>query len=500
MKLKSMKFIKVVAGICFALVISGASVCMASADTVRIGLTKVCNNVAAVNIAESAINVSVGGRTIFYVDGGSGGYTVKPISSKFYYVDTKCPTYEEAAKEALAYTSAKTVIPVLKDATWGLYIQSDTAVENSTLTETWKNAVTFTNNGKIMFIVDGTDPARAMCGSGVITVGSVGYRDTVEFDVNEDKIMGVNVIEMNKYLYGVVPSEMSASWHAEALKAQAVAARTYAYANKGKHNLYDLCDSVCCQDYNGTKKENTASTDAVNATGDERIYYNNNLISAFYFSSSGGRTSNSENTWSEVISYLRGVDEVAEKEFKQWTRTYTYQDFTNICKSKGLDVGTVKSVNAEYDSDGLVSVLSFTGTNGTKSVYKDGIRSFFSASSEGSLPSRNFSLATDSAIPADVSVLGADGTSSIISFNSISAMDSTTSVTRLENTATAEGATDSTTIKPQSSTIPVGTVVINGKGYGHLVGMSQYGAKGMAEEGYTYTEILQHYYTGVTVK
>jgi stage II sporulation protein D len=79
-------------------------------------------------------------------------------------------------------------------------------------------------------------------------------------------------------------------------------------------------------------------------------------------------------------------------------------------------------------------------------------------------------------------------------------MDSTTSVTKLGNTATAEGASGSTTIKPQSSAIPVGTVVINGKGYGHLVGMSQYGAKGMAEEGYTYTEILQHYYTGVTVK
>jgi stage II sporulation protein D len=398
------------------------------------------------------------------------------------------------------YTTAKNVIPVLKDDGWGLYIQSDTAVEGAVLTDSGANAVTFTNGGKIMFIADGNSPARAMCGSGIITIGSTGYRDSIEFDVNGSNIMGVNVIDMNKYLYGVVPSEMSASWNEEALKAQAVAARTYAYSNKTKHGNYDLCDSVCCQDYNGTTKEQQSTTDAVNATGDEKIYYNNNLISAYYFSSSGGKTASSENTWSEVISYLRGVDEVAEKEYKQWTRTYTYQQFSEICKSKGLDVGTVTAVNAEYDNDGLVSALSFTGSGGTKSVYKDGIRSFFSASSDGSLPSRNFSLATGSAIPADVSVLGADGTTSTISFNSVSAMDATTSITTLDKTATVQSSTETTTIQPLAAAIPVGTVVINGKGYGHLVGMSQYGAKGMAEDGFTYQEILQHYYTGVTIK
>jgi stage II sporulation protein D len=352
----------------------------------------------------------------------------------------------------------------------------------------------------MLFIVDGTDAARVITGSGEITAAGTTYRDAIEFYVRDGNIMGINVIDMDKYLYGVVPSEMSASWHAEALKAQAVAARTYAYANKGKHGIYDLCDDVCCQDYNGTKKEMKQTNDAVDQTSGQRIYYNNALISAFYFSSSGGKTASSENTWSDVIPYLRGVDDTAEKEGRKWTREYTYQQLTDICAEKGLDVGTVKAVSVEYDSDGIVCTLNFSGTNGDKSIYKDSIRSFFSGTEEGSFPSRNFTLETGSAIPQDVAVLGADAVVDRITFNSVSVMDATGSVTKIENTADATGSTDKTKIQPKVSAVPSGSVIFNGRGYGHLVGMSQYGAKGMAEDGKTYVEILQHYYTNVEIK
>ena len=124
-------------------------------------------------------------------------------------------------------------------------------------------------------------------------------------------------------------------------------------------------------------------------------------------------------------------------------------------------IGNVIKVEAEYNKNGIVTGLTFRGSKGQKMLTKDEIRTAFSATSGGSLFSRNFTVAS-----------GAE----------------TTAAANSEN-ASAE-----------TTTGTAGVVTFTGKGNGHSVGMSQYGAKGMAEAGYTFEDILKFYYTGVEIK
>lgn len=491
--------IRLLAGAASALVLTAVCVSAVFAEDVRIGIKKYFDGVDSIAIADSTINVSIGSGQIYYVS-SNGGFSVRPISTQFFLTEKFYTTFEEAAEAATAYTDAKLAIPVLKEQGWALYIQSDKALENAARVDTGSQAVVFVSGGDMLFAVDGNTAARAVSGSGVLNMGSVKYRGAIEFNVQDKKLMGINVVDMEEYLYGVVPSEMSGSWNIEALKAQAIAARTYAAANKGKHGIYDLCDTVDCQDYNGTSKEMENATKAVKETAGQKMYYNNTLINAYYFSSSGGKTASSENTWSEAVPYLRGVDDPYDKEGMVWKRTYTYEQLSAICRGKGFNIGTVKSVALDFDTDGIASRLTFVGTDGTDYVSKDGIRSFFSAGEGGSLPSRNFKLDSGTAIPQDITVLGGDAEKSTITFNSVSVYDGSNTITKLNNSAVAAGDKEKAEIKPVESSVPQGSVVFDGRGFGHLVGMSQYGAKGMADEGKKYDEILKHYYTGIEIK
>lgn len=123
----------------------------------------------------------------------------------------------------------------------------------------------------------------------------------------------VNVLPVEQYLYGVVGKEMSPSWSEEALKAQAVAARTYAIAHKSRFSQrgFDLTDDTSSQVYAGINGESPSIIKAVNATKGEIITYQGRPIDAFFCSTAGGWTENSENVWGSHIPYLRGVSDAA---------------------------------------------------------------------------------------------------------------------------------------------------------------------------------------------
>jgi stage II sporulation protein D len=114
---------------------------------------------------------------------------------------------------------------------------------------------------------------------------------------------------MQEYLYGVVPREMSKTWPLEALKAQAVVARTFAITNQNKfmHLGFNMDNSVLSQVYGGYDWEGPISNQAVDETIGMLLYYNTTLASAYYHSNSGGYTANSENVWSSEVPYLRSV-------------------------------------------------------------------------------------------------------------------------------------------------------------------------------------------------
>lgn len=472
----------------------------AYADTIRVGLEKNFKSVASITVSDENMGVGIGDSIKYKV---SGTYTVKPVSGNYYHTEKYYNTYDEAYGHLSDYTGYNCIV-TLTDSGWTIYVRTDGKKLNLTSANTNAYCVGFASNGTYKFLVDGSNPARVNSGDGVINAGSNAYRDDIELYRSGGTLTGINVIDEEKYLYGVINSEMPSSWSKEAQKAQAVAARTYMKQNKGKHKIYDICDNTHCQDYNGTKKETEAGIAAVNETKGLCAYYNDKLITAVYFSSDGGATLDGAEGWGNETPYLVGKKDTYEKECKEWTREFSYAELTNICSAKGFNIGNVISVAAQYDENGLVTALTFKGSKGEKTVKNDTIRTVFSASNGGSLLSRNFivtSGATTVTNGQSVYIVSSKGNTKEIN-GSVSAQNGNGKKGELGKSYIVESNNGAKRIDAPTSTTTgkAGVVTLTGKGYGHNVGMSQYGAKGMAEAGYNFKEILSFYYTGIDIK
>ncbi len=337
--------------------------------------------------------------------------------------------------------------------------------------------------------------------SSLVQVEEKKYRGYFTFNRIEDELIVINYVYLEQYLYGVVPREMSASWPLEALKAQAVAARNYGLMNIGRHyeKGYDLCDSTHCQVYRGYDWENIRSNQAVDETVNKVVKYNGKLISTYYHSSSGGKTDNSENVWKYEVPYLRAVDD----EFSlgspndNWQLVLSKEELLEKLKVRDIDVGEVLSVEPlSYSESGRVLELAIKGTKGTHILEKDYCRVVLGGNS---LKSNIFDVKSD----GEVYVLRAGSknankmTLSEASFVTADGIESANRGT-VDREKTVVKVTNGESEKIVSL-IP-NVYVFEGKGWGHGLGMSQWGAKKMAEEGYSYVEILEFYYTGVKVE
>ena len=145
--------------------------------------------------------------------------------------------------------------------------------------------------------------------NGFVSVKGRWYRG--EFIIlNNNNLTIINDVPLEHYLLGVVPSEMSSKWSYEALKAQSIAARSYAVANLGKNGSkgYDLKDNTYDQAYGGASAETKNTNRAVAETKGIVATYNKKVISAFYCSSAGGQTKESGDVWTKDLPYIRSVD------------------------------------------------------------------------------------------------------------------------------------------------------------------------------------------------
>ena len=238
------------------------------------------------------------------------------------------------------------------------------------------------------------------------------------------------------------------------------------------------------------------------------------------------------------MAYLRAVPEINESA-PTWTRTFTQEELGSLLSAKGKNVGTVESITVSTGQYGRVQELKINGSLGSAVLEKEETRTFCSASSQGSLVSRMYAINTDeiytpnendtvnqennsnenSENTGSIFVTDANGTTQVDSENlyAVNYSGEGTSVSGTIYAVTANGeetintqnsAKSSTAVSTSSNKIyeggtvyPVdGKFVFYGRGNGHGVGMSQYGAKGMAEAGYNYKEILEYYYTGITVE
>ncbi|EPY10557.1 SpoIID/LytB domain-containing protein [Paenibacillus alvei] len=414
------------------------------------------------------------------------------------------------------------------------------------------------------------------------------YRGVMEVSLYKDKLALVNQVPLEEYLISVVGGEVYSSWPMDALKAQAVAARTFALYQGNKFEIANVVDTTLSQAYFGVEKEHPDIKRAVEETAGEVLMQNGKLIEAIFNSNAGGKTADPMEVWGGSYDYFQVVDspdDVAAAGSKSWYRVslpdgktgYVREDVvslsgqtatvlengTNVRPTPAIqtdvqpvgkvDKGTkltvletikenneMNWVRGPYTAEQITSWLkdrtetTLSGTIKTLAVtergpsgravkieangkpvavsYPDNFRYAF-----GGLPSTLFDIVPGgSGVVSDVlsngsvtgtssiSIVGAEGKLQSVKDTSQLRVVSGSSKTsgKLPSSMVAvngKGTTSkvSPTKEEQKPVVEATSFLFVGKGNGHGVGMSQWGAKGLADQGYDYKAILQYYYKNV---
>lgn len=269
---------------------------------------------------------------------------------------------------------------------------------------------------------------------GFVFIGDKWYRGRVRVTANDRKVDAINYVDINHYLYSVVGGEMPASWPLEALKAQAIAARSYVlyHRQKNRNPQYDLGNTTTWQVYDGLEDEANSTRAAVDATHNQVLTYNGRIIEAVFHSSSGGHTENVEDVWSKPIPYLRGVQDFdVGAPVYQWREQLPLGDITRLMP----EIGRLQQITPRrLTPQGRVQEIQLAGDLGTRIMSGNEFRRAFN------LRSTLFSIS-----------------------------------------------------------VAEETLWISGRGFGHGIGMSQWGAYNLAGQGYTHQQILGHYYQGAAL-
>ena len=502
-------------------------------ETVRVGLESVCKGASSATIGVSELYVGILWDGEFEEGGAvktNGTFTAKPAAGE--YVVLECEMDLDEAMELaedLNKMGFDAYAHYLMDQEWTVAVKgaSRSEVEDAAREDASKKTIeAFSVTGSEVKLLLKED--ALLMGSNAddtFKLNNKSYRGMLTFSVTGNTMTAVNVIDLDEYLYGVVPSEMPRSYANEALKAQAVAARTYAMTKLGAHvgSGYQLCDTTNCQVYKGYNNEADTTTAAVDATEGEVACYNGNPIEAVFSTSSGGYTENSENVWWATVPYLRAVPELAEYNNNAWTKELTLDELSDLLETKGAGIGKAKDiVITKLSTGGRVQEMQIVGTTGTKTLNKETVRTYFSAAC-GSLPSKMFTIngkggeigqyGAETTVKTEAPVktgglLAAvankgiiaktDGALSHLNGKKIT-VDVEVNETAAKKTVSADNS-DYEVYSVNISTVKNDKFVFEGVGAGHGVGMSQNGAQAMAQMGYDYEEILKHYYTGITIE
>src|SRR4051795_3024147 len=226
--------------------------------------------------------------------------------------------------------------------------------------------------------VDGAATARALPGPLLFQPGPAPlqlkhlYRGSVQVDVVGAKLRAINVVGLEQYLYGVVPSEMPFSWAPEALKAQAVVARSYALATR-RSGAFDLYPDTRSQVYLGVEHEKPSTTAAVDATAGQVVLYQGAVAKTFFFSTSGGRTASAADVWGGTVPYLVSVPDPYDtiSPYHSWGPFA----FGGARLGKILHAGgTVRDVHTALNSSGRVTTLTAVTGTGERSFNATALR------------------------------------------------------------------------------------------------------------------------------
>ncbi len=331
---------------------------------------------------------------------------------------------------------------------------------------------------------------------GQISIEGKKYRGYVVLKPQSDgKITVINSLSVDEYLYGVIGSEMPSSWNIEALKAQAVCARCFALTNMNKHVGYgfNVCSTTNCQVYGGIASETESTRRAVDETAGKILKYNGQIAQTVFFSCSGGHTADVRNIWGGDFPYLYGVDDPYENEDNtprhSWVATLTNDDIKASLNKIGVDVGDIVSVETAIDASQHVYELTVTGTNGKHTLKKQDTCSVFASYG---LMSTKYTVAPYGSNASSVYAISSTGTS----LSSPAFALSSSVKTAMENGFSVLSSSGKSAVSSGGAK----GYIFNGGGWGHGVGMSQYGANAMAANGFKYDDILYHYYPGTNLE
>ncbi|MDO5041214.1 MAG: SpoIID/LytB domain-containing protein [Peptoniphilus sp.] len=314
-------------------------------------------------------------------------------------------------------------------------------LDTKKLTVSYSEGKIVLKDGDRQFSADFSSKGNLFLASDKILKLKNAYRGYITFIENKDKVDVINYIELEDYLKGVVPKEISPSSHEEALKSQAIVARSFAMANKNKYikQGYNLNDTTACQVYGGQSAEKEKSTKAVTDTAGIVAMYDGKVANTIYGASSGGFISDASEVWGgKPIAYMTAKED-PHSPLYEWEFKTSKSSLDSLLKKSEYLSGSLVSIEiSEYDSSGRAKSIEIVGTEGVKTITGSKFRAL------------------------------------------------------LGNT------------KVKSTLFEIqfmeDSYVLKGSGYGHGVGLSQMGAMEMAKKGFTYEEILSFYFPNITVE
>jgi len=345
------------------------------------------------------------------------------------------------------------------------------------------------------------------------------YRGNIEINIDKEngKLNVINIIGIEEYLYGVLKKEISPRWPKETLKAQAIAARTFAIFNMNKYidKGYNICATTNSQAYGGVNHEDPLTNKAVDETRGVIMVYKGEPINAVYHSDSGGYTEDSENVWGSFLPYLRSVESKFEEKVSPpnhiWSYSVNEKDLTGKLQKQGFKINSVISIEPiKITETGRISELTFTADNSTVINMKtNDFRSLIGAD----------------LIRSTLFHIEVIGKRTIITENTEDKKEIEDKEEQKESIEEILEQKEDWTIqellelmkknkqeqdkkKEKDKIVPKVIIMesytpfnflFSGSGNGHGVGMSQWGAYGMAVQGYKYQDILRYYYQGIDV-
>ncbi|MDR3253969.1 MAG: SpoIID/LytB domain-containing protein [Synergistaceae bacterium] len=367
--------------------------------------------------------------------------------------------------------------------------------------------------------------------------GDTRYRGLIRIIASQGGFTVVNELDLESYIRGILKIEMSPEWPQEALKAQAILARTYAVKNRGRFASrgFDLDNTENSQMYRGVNAEDPRTDAAVSATNGQVLTWNGKTADIYFHSDSGGATADIGHVWGGNVPYLKPrVEKVAyASPNSNWQLSLTSAQASGIMRKIGRDVGTVTAIEVTLrDEYGRAVQLRVTGDRGAADIRAHAFRM---AAGSSVIRSTNFNIlgggaaeilsqATAQAPLPSPSPVRVESLAEIASktdplvemtnggvFTKDEVFDMLMNPDRreaylkigLERMGVQSGQTQAAPAPPKpvpvAPPVSAGSFTFSGKGWGHGVGLSQWGAKAMADQGAKCADILEHYFPGTKI-